>query len=46
MQLFGLMGSVKGINPKKQEVKVAFNKKEEQEKVHDPFLGQQIIKNV
>ena len=40
MQLFGVMGQVASVDPKRQVVKVEFDKDAEEKKIYDPFFGQ------
>lgn len=39
MKLFGIIGSIQKIDLKKKMAKVYFDKNEEQQKIHDPFMG-------
>lgn len=42
--LFGVMGTVQEIDLKTRMIKVAIDKREQQNKIHDPFLGQKCLR--
>jgi hypothetical protein len=43
MQLFGVMGRVQNIDVGRGNVKVEFDKEEEEAKIHDAFFGQRVL---
>lgn len=43
---FGLVGKVENVDIRQQMVTLNINKKHEESKVHDPFLGQKVIMNL
>lgn len=43
MKLFGVMGVVDKIDKKKWEVKVNFDREAEENKLHDPFVAQNLL---
>jgi hypothetical protein len=45
MHLFGIVGELGKVDVKKNQVKVNFDKETEEQKIHDPFLGQNVLSN-
>lgn len=43
MQFFGVVGKVAGLNRLDKLVKVEFDKREEESKIHDPFMGRKCL---
>ncbi|TNV73655.1 hypothetical protein FGO68_gene15840 [Halteria grandinella] len=43
MQLFGVMGRVQNVDVARGNVKVEFDKEEEEAKIHDAFFGQRVL---
>ena len=45
MHLFGVVGELAKVDARKNQVKVHFDKEREEQKIHDPFLGQNVLSN-
>jgi hypothetical protein len=43
MQLFGVVGRVQQVDIQRGNVKVEFDKEEEEKKIHDAFFGQRVL---
>ena len=43
---FGLVGKIDNVDMRKQLITMSFDKSNEEKKVHDPFMGQNLIRNL
>jgi hypothetical protein len=46
LNLFGVVGKIESVHTKSHLIKIAIDKSVEEAKVHDPFLGQKMIKDL
>jgi hypothetical protein len=44
--MFGVIGKIENYDRRRQTFKLQINKQEEEKKVHDPFLGVNLIKDL
>jgi hypothetical protein len=43
MHLFGVLGQVSSVDHAKGNVKIEFDKEQEEAKIHDPFFGKRVL---